>query len=147
MKIGLKITLKDPANPANIINAQFATVRGNPQLKDLLQKIADLDVAENIALKKLSLAAAELDAAEDAAAVDALSEKLKSLRHAADNATCALLEATRAFIVAGFALAGASDERAEDLTDAVGIENIQELKAKCLFGAGCLDFTQSPARN
>ena len=138
MKIGLRVKLQDPDDPTQIINAQFATVRSNPQLKDMLTNIARLDVAESVALKCLQKVAESFDKN----GFDN-GEVLEKARLAADEATAKTLEAVHAFVVAGFKLAGASDERAEELASIVDIERVDELKARCVYGAGCLDFTKA----
>jgi hypothetical protein len=144
MKIGLRVKLQDPDDPTQIINAQFATVRSNPQLKDMLTNIARLDVAESVALKKLQQEAKDFDETEDNYWLKQEAvEKLEKARLDADAATAATLEAVHAFVVAGFKLAGATDERAEELASIVDIEKVDELKARCVYGAGCLDFTKA----
>ena len=137
MKIGLRVKLQDPDDPTQIINAQFATVRSNPQLKDMLTNIARLDVAESVELRLLQKVAKAFDEGE----VDG--KALELARLDADEATAKTLEAVHAFVVAGFKLAGASDERAEELASIVDIEKVDELKARCVYGAGCLDFTKA----
>lgn len=137
MKIGLRVRLQDPDDPTQVINAQFATLRSNPQLKDMLTNIARLDVAESVALKKLQETARQFDDGEaDAAALEAA-------RLEADNATTATLEAAHNFIFMGFKLAGASDERAEELAAIIDIEDVDKLRARCVYGAGCMDFTKA----
>ena len=137
MKIGLRVKLQDPDDPTQIINTQFATVRSNPQLKDMLTNIARLDVAESVELRLLQKVAKAFDEGE----VDG--KALELARLDADEATAKTLEAVHAFVVAGFKLAGASDERAEELASIVDIEKVDELKARCVYGAGCLDFTKA----
>ena len=141
MKIGLRVKLQDPDDPTQIINAQFATVRSNPQLKDMLTNIARLDVAESVALKCLQKVAESFDKN----GFDN-GEVLEKARLAADEATAKTLEAVHAFVVEGFKLAGAPDERAEELASIVDIEKVDELKARCVYGAGCLDFTKAAGR-
>lgn len=143
MKIGIKVTFKDPDNPASLINAQFATARSNPEMKNLLRAIAEADVAENIALKALEVADAKLQASEDPAS---MRDELLKLRNSADDATCAMLEATRAFVVRGFELAGSPKEQAEELADLVDPSDVAMLKVRCLYGAGTLDFTKGAGR-
>jgi hypothetical protein len=137
MKIGLRVKLQDPDDPTQIINAQFATVRSNPQLGDILKAIARMDVAESVALRDLQKVAKAFD--ED----NATQEDLEAARLKADEATETTLRQVHAFVVAGFKLAGASDERAEELASIVDIEKVDELKARCVYGAGCLDFTKA----
>jgi len=140
MKIGLRVKLQDPDDSTQIINAQFATVRSNPQLGDILKAIARMDVAESVALRDLQKVAKAFD--ED----NATQEDLEAARLKADEATETTLRQVHAFVVAGFKLAGASDERAEELASIVDIERVDELKARCVYGAGCLDFTKAAGR-
>ena len=140
MKIGLRIKIQDPEDPTQIVNAQFATLRSNPQLGDILKAIARMDVAESVALKELQAVAKRFD--EE----DATQEELEAARLKADEATEQTLRQTHAFVVAGFKLAGASDERAEELASLIDIEKVDELKARCVYGAGCLDFTKAAVR-
>jgi hypothetical protein len=140
MKIGLRVKLQDPDDPTQIINAQFATVRSNPQLGDILKAIARMDVAESVALRDLQKVAKAFD--ED----NATQEDLEAARLKADEATETTLRQVHAFVVAGFKLAGATDERAEELASIVDIEKVDELKARCVYGAGCLDFTKAAGR-
>ena len=128
MKIGIKVTFKDPDNPAGIINAQFATARSNP---------------ESVAMQKLENAAERLKSSTDPEAMQA---ELLALRNASDDATLAVVEASRLFVVTGFKLAGSSDEQAEKLADIVDMADLAVLKAKCLYGAGSLDFTKEGGR-
>ena len=41
----------------------------------------------------------------------------------------------------------ATDERAEELASIVDIERVDELKARCVYGAGCLDFTKAAGQS
>ena len=143
MKLGIKVTFKDPDNPAGIINAQFATARSNPEMLKLLRDIAEKDVAESVAMQKLENAAERLKSSTDPEAMQA---ELLALRNASDDATLAVVEASRLFVVTGFRLAGSSDEQAEQLADIVDMADLAVLKAKCLYGAGSLDFTKEGGR-
>ena len=109
MKIGLRVRLQDPDDPTQVINAQFAALRSNPQLGDIVKAIARMDVAESVALRDLQKVAKSFD--ED----NATQEDLEAARLKADEATETTLRQVHAFVVAGFKLAGASDERAEEL--------------------------------
>ena len=140
MKIGLRVRLQDPDDPTQVINAQFATLRSNPQLGDILKAIARMDVAESVALRDLQKVAKSFD--ED----NATQEDLEAARLKADEATETTLRQVHAFVVAGFKLAGATDERAEELASIVDIERVDELEARCVYGAGCLDFTKAAGR-
>ena len=141
MKIGLRIKLQDPDDPTQVINAQFATLRSNPQLGDMLKAIARMDVAESVALKELQAVAKRFD--ED----NATPEELEAARLKVDDATATTLEAVHAFVVAGFMFADATAERAEELASIVDIERVDELKARCVYGAGCLDFTKAAGQS
>ena len=141
MKIGLRVRLQDPDDPTQVINAQFATLRSNPQLGDILKAIARMDVAESVALRDLQKVAKSFD--ED----NATQEDLEAARLKADEATETTLRQVHAFVVAGFKLAGATDERAEELASIVDIERVDELKARCVYGAGCLDFTKAAGQS
>ena len=141
MKIGLRVRLQDPDDPTQVINAQFATLRSNPQLKDMLTNIARLDVAESVALRDLQNVAKAFD--ED----NATQEDLEAARLKADEATENVLLEVHAFVVAGFVFAGATTERAEELASIVDIERVDELKARCVYGAGCLDFTKAAGQS
>ena len=143
MKLGIKVTFKDPDNPAGIINAQFATARSNPEMLKLLRDIAEKDVAESVAMQKLENAAERLKSSTNPEAMQA---ELLALRNASDDATLAVLEASRRFVVTGFKLAGSTDEQAEKLADIVDMADLAVLKAKCLYGAGSLDFTKEGGR-
>ena len=143
MKLGIKVTFKDPDNPAGIINAQFATARSNPEMLKLLRAIAEADVAESVAMQKLENAAERLKSSTDPEAMQA---ELLALRNASDDATLDVVEASRLFVVTGFKLAGSSDEQAEKLADIVDMADLAVLKAKCLYGAGSLDFTKEGGR-
>lgn len=143
MKIGLKVTFKDPENPAGVINAQFATARSHPEMLELLRDIAKKDVAESVAMQKLDNATERLKRSDDP---EAMQEELLALRNASDDATLAVVEASRLFVVTGFKLAGASDEQAEKLAGIVDMADLALLKAKCLYGAGSLDFTKEDGR-
>lgn len=141
MKIGLRVRLQDPDDPTQVINAQFATLRSNPQLGDMLKAIARMDVAESVALRTLQKVAKAFDEGE------ADGKALELARLDADEATSKTLEAVHAFVVEGFKLAGASDERAEELASIVDIERVDELKARCVYGAGCVDFTKAAGQS
>ena len=143
MKLGIKVTFKDPDNPAGIINAQFATARSNPEMLKLLRAIAEADVAESVAMQKLENAAERL---RNSADPEAMQAELLALRNASDDATLDVVEASRLFVVTGFKLAGSSDEQAEKLADIVDMADLAVLKAKCLYGAGSLDFTKEGGR-
>lgn len=145
LKLGLIVKLPDPASPANLVTSQFATIRGHREMEQLLRDCAKADVAEWKAARAFQLAverlqdakADELDAAAEAAG------KANEERIAAHQAVC---DAVRAFVEGGFRLAGSSPEKAAELAALVGPEQLDDLKAKCQFGAGVLDFTREAAR-
>lgn len=141
--LGIKITLRDPEDPAKLIHAQFATVRSHPELKELLSRCAALDVKESAAVRRMQLADRKLWEAETEADIAAAEAFLSQLVAARNTVTEEMVAAARAFVVAGFAAAGASDEHASWLADRVAMEDLPELKAKCLYGAGAMDFTKA----
>ena len=143
--IGLKITLRDPDDPAGVIHAQFASARACPDLIRRLQDIADRDVAENVALRRLALASDRLADAADEEAVAAACEALAQARRQADAACVALVAAVGDFLVAGFMAAGSDRDHAEELAAIVPVARVAELRGMCLFGSGCLDFTEAGA--
>lgn len=142
-KLGLFVRLPDPADPAKLVKAQFATIRSNPKMDALLRACARAQVAESAAIRKYQLALDGLDAAPTPEAVDEAAEKVNAADAARMDAGNALLAAIREFVVSGFALAGAPEELAGQLADCVGPEHLAELKMKCQFGSGVLDFTRT----
>lgn len=147
LKLGLIVKLTDPADPAKLIKAQFATIRSNPKMDALLRDCARADVAEAAAIRKYQLALDELDKAATPEDVDAAQERVDKANEARFDASNAVLAAIHAFVVQGFALAGATPELAEELSAHVSPERLPELKMKCQFGAGVLDFTQTGAQS
>lgn len=144
MKTGIKIDYKNPDDETQLLHAQFATARTNPEMNDLMLECARKDVSENAALKRLELALEKLQAATDEEtllAAEKLVQDASDKRHAA---SAALVDAIHAFVVRGFELGGSSPETAELLASITPPERLQELKAACLFGSGSLDFTRKP---
>lgn len=145
MPLGIKVKFVDPENPANIVNAQFATIRGHREMKDLLSECARKEVAETIALRSYAIAAQAMDKAatqeELLAAGIVYSEADEKRRKASEE----LVEAVEKFVVQGFLLAGSTQENAEKLASLVGPEQLGELRLKCQFGAGVVDFTKAAA--
>jgi hypothetical protein len=139
--IGLRVRFRDPDKPESVVTAQFATVRGHREMKDALDKCARLDVAENIAIRRQILASVRLQEAATEEELTAAGEAYAAAVAAKDAASLALIDATREFVEAGFRLAGASDEQVEYLASCVALEDLADLKAKAMFGAGVLDFT------
>ena len=142
---GMHVTFRDPANPAKLVHAQFATLRSHPELKQLLADCAAADVDENVKLRKLQIEYDRLTSAETVEEAEEAQARIMKARTVADEATAELVQATRRFVVAGFTLAGSTPEQAEELADLVDVEHVPDLKAKCLYGAGCLDFTRPAA--
>ena len=141
--LGIKITLRDPEDPAKLIHAQFATVRSHPELKELLSRCAALDVKESAAVRRMQLADRRLWDAETEADIIAAETDLAALVAARNVVTEEMVAAARAFVEAGFVAAGATPEHASWLADRIAMEDLAELKAKCLYGAGSIDFTQA----
>jgi hypothetical protein len=147
IKLGLVIKLRDPDNPANVVKAQFATIRSCPEMEVLLRECARTQVAETAAIRKYQLALDEIDAAETPQAVDDALAKANSANEARLDAGNALLAAIHAFVVRGFVNGGADQENAERLASIVGPEDLAELKMKCQFGSGVVDFTRTGAQS
>lgn len=138
---GIKITLRDPNDVTNLIHAEFATARSHPELLGLLRNIASADVANSIAERKHEIAQDALYAATTPENADEAGKNLSAAMNAVTDASQALFDALLAFVVAGYTLAGAPTELAETLTDSTPLEQLPELKAKCLLGSGTVDFT------
>lgn len=145
MHLGIKITLRDPEDAAKLIQAQFATVRSHPELKGLLSRCAELDVKESAAVRRMQMADRKLWDAETDEDIAVAEDALVALVAARNEVTEELVNAARAFVEAGFRLAGASEEHASWLADRVAMEDLPELKAKSLYGAGAMDFTKASA--
>ena len=143
---GIKVTLRDPDDNTKLIHAEFATARSFPVLKELLQKVARTDTAESISGRKRELAEAKLLAANTSEEAEAAGVALHAATEEVTSASMALFDAIREFVFKGYQLAGAPAEMAEKLADITDVENLPILKAKCLFGAGCLDFTKAAGR-
>lgn len=143
LKLGLKVKLADPGNSANVISSQFATIRGNGEMRTYLDACSKAEVAETVALRRYAIAQ---DALENAATPEQIDQAAAALDDANEKriaASNALLDAVHVFIVKGFELAGATTEAAEQLASCVGMERLTELRVKCQFGAGVLDFTKA----
>jgi len=145
MATGIKIDFKDPNDETQLIHAQFATIRANPELDTLLRECARLDVAENRALKLMAIAYGKVDRAGTPEEVDAATEELQKAADERHTASVRLAEAVRAFVTRGFELGGSTPEAASALADITPPERLAELKSACMFGAGALDFTKRPA--
>lgn len=145
IQLGIKITLRDPEDSAKIIHAQFGTVRSHPELKELLKRLAELDVKESAAVKRMQMADRKLWDAETEEEIAAAESALVVKVAERNQVTEELVAAGRAFVEGGFRAAGASEEHASWLADRVAMEDLPELKAKCLYGAGALDFTKASA--
>ncbi len=140
--LGIKVTFRDPEDSTKLIHAQFATVRSHPELRDHLTLCARLDVKESAAVRRMQLADQALWSAE-AAEVDAAEKALQIAADARNAVLGEMMQAAREFIEAGFVAAGATAEHASWLADRVAMEDLPELKAKCLYGAGAVDFTRA----
>lgn len=141
---GIKVTLRDPSDAAQLLHAQFATARAHPEMDALLLECARADVAEGSAVR---LTALRLEALEKAATPDDISTATAALEEAVTarhQATTRLMTAIHEFLAKGFLLAGASPENADLYASLVPPERLAELKAIALFGAGSLDFTKGP---
>lgn len=143
--LGVKITLRDPEDSTKLIHAQFATARSHPELKKLLERCAELDVKESAAVRRMQLADHRLWEAETEDDITAAEANLTALVAARNVVTEQMVAAARDFVEAGFRFAGADEEHASWLADRIAMEDLPELKAKCLYGAGALDFTVTSA--
>ena len=140
-KTGIRIKLTNPDDETQPINAVFATVRSNPELLELINKIAEADTAETIASKKAELIHQKIRFAETEKEIKAVEKEYYDAVKNTTNSSMVLFDAIRDFVYQGYKLAGATDERAKMLTDVTDVEYLQLLKAKCMYGAGSLDFT------
>ncbi len=145
-RLGLKVRFPDPENPAGVIVSQFATIRGHGEMKRLMEECARAEVKETVELRKYAMAAQRLSDAETMEEVDAASNAMEEANESRLKAADALVEAIHQFVVRGFELAGSTPENAEALSCLVGPEQLAELRVKCSFGAGVLDFTKADAR-
>lgn len=143
---GIKVTLRDPNDSTKLIHAEFATARSFPVLKELLQKIAKTDTLESVAGRKRELAEVKLMDASTSEDAETAGAVLQAATEEVTAASMALFDAIREFVFTGYQLAGAPDDLADKLTDITDVENLPILKAKCLFGAGCVDFTKAGGR-
>jgi len=143
---GIKVKMRDPADETQVIYAEFATARSHPELKEVLRKIAVADTRESIASKKAQLINDRMEAAETADEVEAAGAELEEAVRQVGDASMALFDAIREFLCQGYKLAGANDELVEKLVSATDVEHLPQLKAKCLFGEGALDFTPPEGR-
>ncbi len=139
---GIKITLRDPEDASKLIHSEFATARGVPEMNGLLAAIAKADTEESVAAKKRELADVVLMNASNDDDADVAGCALQKATEAVEAASLALFESIRDFLIAGYTKAGATEEIAENLVALTPIERLPEIKAKCLFGAGCVDFTK-----
>ncbi len=142
MKTGTRRDFKDPNDETQLLHAQFATIRTNPEMDALMRACARADVAENAALKRMELALRKMEEAKDEEALAAAEAAIQEASDKRQDASLALVAAVREFVVRGFILGGSSEESAELFADIVPPERLPELKAACLFGAGALDFTK-----
>ena len=138
---GIKITVKDPADETKVIHAEFATARSHPEMLQKIEAIAMADVAEAHAARLQQIAESTLLKAEDRQAADEALEAMKDATAALQEKSNAVYAAIREFVTAGLRLAGADAEMAEVLAGAIPMDYLAELKSKCLYGAGAIDFT------
>lgn len=143
---GIKVTFIDPSDATKTITAEFATVRSHPELRKLLDEAARLDTADTIATARHGKALEAFARATTPEDIEATATLVASASEASTAASWALLDAIRTFIITGYALAGATPDLAEQLADLTPAERLADLKAKCMFGAGVLDFTKGDAR-
>lgn len=142
-KLGLKVKLIDPENPANVITSQFATIRGQGAMRGYLAACSKAEVAEACALRRYAVAQEALEHADTPEALEQAEEALNAANEKRLNASDALLDAVHTFVVKGFELAGAPPDTAEQLATYIDMERLTELRVKCQFGAGVLDFTKA----
>ena len=140
---GIKVKLRDPDNNTQLIHAEFATARSFPVMKELLQAIAKTDNIESVAGRKRELAEAKLMDASTSEEAEEAGVALQAATEEVTSASMALFDAIREFVFKGYQLAGAPDDLAEKLAGITDVENLPILKAKCLYGAGCVDFTKA----
>lgn len=117
----------------------FATARKCPGLLGKMKAINKADAVESGAARQHELAAQALDQAT----AEELKKAETALQKASDNAldaSAAVMTAVHDFIVAGFLGAGYKAEDAERYTELLDMERVQEIKAKCLYGAGRVGF-------
>jgi len=146
LRLGVKVRFIDPENPAAVIDAQFATIRGHGEMRKYLEDCARAEVAETIAIRRFAIASEELAEASDEAEIEKASEAINAANEKRIEAGDSLIEAVHKFIVNGFELAGSTHENAEALAMLVGPEQLAELRLKCAFGAGVVDFTRPAAQ-
>lgn len=139
---GIKVTLRAPEDSTKIINAEFATVRSFPAMGEALNRIAKASVTETIAGRRVDVAYAALQEATTAEAINVAADALQAAQEAQDATGVEIFEALRAFVELGYELAGAPPAVVERLTMATDITDLAQLKAKCLYGAGVVDFTK-----
>jgi hypothetical protein len=144
---GIPVHLKgaDESGAPVLEKACFATARKCPELANKLKAIHRTDLAETAAVRRAEAAkehlekclSNEIDQAE-AAAIEAF-DRLQ-------DASQAVFDAIRGFCVSGFEAAGYDRATAERYAGLCEPTRLGELKAKCLMGAGMVDFfsTASP---
>ncbi len=142
-KLGLKVKFIDPENPANVINSQFATIRGQGAMREYLANCSKAEVAETVALRRYTVAQEALDKADTPEELEKAEEALNAANEKRIESSNALLDAVHTFVVKGFELAGATPDAAEQLATYIDMERLTELRVKCQFGAGVLDFTKA----
>lgn len=143
MKFGLKVKFKDPEDETKLITADFATIRGHQEMDKYLRNIAKLNVEDSVVGKKFNILYNQLEKCEDISEIDKLKKSLVACQEAKTNAELAIIDAIHKFVEEGFKLAGANENQITKLANCVGLEQLDELKTKCMYGAGVVDFTKT----
>jgi hypothetical protein len=138
---GIPVHLKgaDESGAHVLEKAVFATARKCPELSGLIKAIARADVAETAAARRADAANSRLrDCTPDE--IDQAEAEAAAAFDRLQDASQAVFDAIRAFVVRGFTAAGYDQANAERYADLVEPGRLGELKAKCLMGAGMVDF-------
>lgn len=143
---GIKITLRDPVDDTKVYHAEFATARSFPVLKEKLKNIAMLDAHETMVARGSDIAQVAISEAKTPDALASAGEAYKVAQGLLSDAGSAMIEALFDFVVSGYELAGSPRDLAEKLADMTPIERLHELKSRCLFGGGVVDFTKGAAQ-
>lgn len=144
---GIPVKLTTPDKDGNLTQIEtvcFATVRKCPALAGALKDVIRADKAETAAVRRAQLAERAIMLCEDAAQIASLETDAIKAAEAAEDASQALFDAIRAFVVQGLAGAGYTTEQADRYADLIPRERLPELKAAAMIGAGRLDFTLAP---
>jgi hypothetical protein len=144
---GIPVKLTTPDKDGNLTQIEtvcFATVRKCPKLSGAVKDIIRADKAETGAVRRAQLAEQALSTCEDADALDELQKKSTDTAEAANDATQAVMDSIRAFVLTSLIGAGYKAEQAERYADLIPMERLPELKAAAMIGSGRLDFTTAP---